>query len=459
VAVVVGFAGLTYGLMYFIEDYFYEKNLETMASHAETFQQIIDDDAGLFLPSQKELSEELSKLEGYSNASVWLISENGDIYFNYHHENLDLLQSEIDLDEVRQVFKGETLIRKANYAALDNKQYITMIKPIKVWDTVNYALYINTEVAGLNESAKDVRFMALIAVIVSILLVSLMTVWVNRNMRTTLKKFNSAIKYVAKGNYEYTLDSDRNDEFGELAREFNCMSTELKNVDGMRREFISNISHDLRSPLTSIKGFTKGMLDGTIPQEDQGKYLKIVLNESERLSKLTEDILDLSKLQSKDALLNCQSFDINQTITEELKIFDQRFKEKNLTVKLNLAEILSLVYGDVSQIKRVISNLVDNGIKFANSDGTLSIETRESTDKIMVLINNTGSFISKDKIATIWMRFSKLDDSRSAVKNSSGLGLAIVKEIIELHGETIDVYSDEVDGVTFAFTLRKFKEL
>lgn len=457
--VFLGFTGLTLGLMAFIENAFYENNLEDMAAFADTFQQVVEGYTGILTPSQWFLSDELTKLERYSGASVWLIATNGDIYVNLQEDSLNLLRDEIDFEEVQRVFSGETLVREARYATLDDQEYLTMIRPIAYHGETLYALYLNRAISGLNASMQGTKTMALAAVGFSTLLLGLTTFLMTRSIRRTLKRFNDAICYVARGNYAYTLDESRNDEFGDLAREFNAMSAELKNMDGMRRKFISEISHDLRSPLTSIKGFTKGMLDGTLPRDEHPRYLEIVMKEAERLSTLTEDILDLSRMQSGDAPLDRTALDINTMIRDTLETFGTRIDEKSLQPTLILTAGNPLVSGDHAQIARVLSNLLDNAIKFADPSGALRVETRETPQKILISVHNSGPEIPKDKLPSIWMRFSKLDDSRGAHKMSSGLGLAIVKEIIERHGETIDVQSEPGEGVTFAFTMRKFKEM
>jgi signal transduction histidine kinase len=231
------------------------------------------------------------------------------------------------------------------------------------------------------------------------------------------------------------------------------MAVNLQELESTKERFISNLSHDLRSPLTSITGYTRGLIDGTIPEENQEKYLKIVLEESTRLTKLTNDLLDLSKMQSGNISVNKTDFDINQMIIHELDKFEQRIEEKDIQISLKLMEERVLAHGDYEGIRRVVYNLMDNAVKFVDKAGIIEIKTENKEDKILVGIKNSGAYIPKEKLNTIWQRFSKMDDSRGIEKKSNGLGLSIIKEIIKAHDEKIDVYSSEEFGVVFIFSI------
>ncbi len=187
--------------------------------------------------------------------------------------------------------------------------------------------------------------------------------------------------------------------------------------------------------------------------KDGKKYLNIVFDETERLTKLTNDILDLSKMQSGTINLEKADFDIHELLISVLDTFEDRINKKGVQVNLKLIDGRTLVHGDRSKMERVVFNLIDNALKFVNEDGYLEVMTNKKEDKILVGIRNTGSMIPEEKLATIWNRFSKLDDSRGERKDSSGLGLAIVKEILDSHEEKIEVYSNNFLGVMFVFSL------
>jgi signal transduction histidine kinase len=217
--------------------------------------------------------------------------------------------------------------------------------------------------------------------------------------------------------------------------------------------FISSLSHDLRTPLTTIKGYTQGMLDGTIEADKQERYLKIVLNESDRLIKMINDLLDLSKMESGALVLNKTDFDINEMILNVLDNFEQKIIGKRVKLTIDLSKDKVLAHGDYTSIHRVIYNLLDNATKFVEEEGAISIRTELRADKLYVGISNSGRVLSQKELELIWDRFTKLDKSRGLEKKSSGLGLSIVKEIIKAHHEKIDVFSNEDIGVAFIFTV------
>ena len=233
------------------------------------------------------------------------------------------------------------------------------------------------------------------------------------------------------------------------------MGLELDTLEEDQRNFISNISHDFRSPLTSIKGYATAILDGTIPHELQDKYLDIIIFETERLHKLTQELLILNKNAAGASLLNKSDFDINEVIKTTAASFEMLGREKNLFIDLILTGQSMYVNADRERIQQVLYNLIDNAIKFSNPDSVLTIETTERNDKIYVSVKDKGIGISKECLPKIWDRFYKTDVSRGRDKKGTGLGLAIVKEIIQNHGETINVISTENVGTEFTFTLTK----
>jgi signal transduction histidine kinase len=225
-------------------------------------------------------------------------------------------------------------------------------------------------------------------------------------------------------------------------------------MDKFQQTFLSNISHDFRSPLTSIKGYLEAMEDGTIPPEMASKYIQIVLFETERLTKLTNNILTLNDLDPKSARLNQTDFDIHGIIRHTIETFEGTCKSRKISFKLKFESKELVVHADMERIQQVIYNLVDNAIKFSPTDSTIFISTNTKGEKAFISVKDSGCGISRDNISKIWDRFYKSDSSRGRDKKGSGLGLAIVKEVINAHGEHIDVISTEGVGTEFIFSLR-----
>jgi len=268
-----------------------------------------------------------------------------------------------------------------------------------------------------------------------------------------IRKITRAARDYSEGNFDTQINIQTNDEIGYLAASLNYMATELSTLEDDQRKFIANVSHDFRSPLTSIKGYVEAIMDGTIPHEMQDKYLNIILLETERLNKLTQSMLELNKYGARGTMLDISSFDINNTIKLVVQSFEGICQEKKISFELILTGHTSFVYADISKIQQVLYNLIDNAIKFSHPDSTITIETTEKNEKVFISVKDTGIGIPKDSIKKIWERFYKTDLSRGKDKRGTGLGLAIVREIISVHNENINVISTEGVGTEFIFTL------
>ena len=270
-----------------------------------------------------------------------------------------------------------------------------------------------------------------------------------RPTRKILKMVNS----INNGDYNHTVQIRRKDEYNTLQLEVSYMNEQLKNLDNYQKNFIANVSHDFRSPLTSIKGYAEAMLDGTIPEELHSKYLDIIVFETERLSKLTNNLLSMNQFEQGKTLLDVSSFDINMTIKKIAASFEGTCTKKQIKLKLIFSEKETFVNADQGKIQQVIYNLLDNAIKFSHSHAEIQIKTLEKKEKVLVSVKDFGIGIPKDGIKKIWERFYKTDLSRGKDKKGTGLGLSITKEIINAHRENIDVTSTEGAGTEFTFTL------
>ena len=265
-------------------------------------------------------------------------------------------------------------------------------------------------------------------------------------------------KELSAGHYDYRIELNTDDEMGSLAESLNNMAEDIEKTGEYQKKFISNVSHDFRSPLTSIKGFTEAMTDGTIPPEMHSKYLKIISSEADRLEKLTHDTLTLNNLDSRNYTLELSAFDINHVIRHTAAVFEGSCREKMISFDLRLLGEKLFVRADKGKIQQVLYNLIDNAIKFSEKNSTIHLETSIRHGKCEVSVKDEGIGISKENLNKIWDRFYKTDASRGKDKKGTGLGLSIVKEILNAHGENITVTSTENVGTRFVFTLELVKE-
>ena len=270
-----------------------------------------------------------------------------------------------------------------------------------------------------------------------------------------LRKIIAATEQYAAGNMHYELNVEGDDEMGYLAASLGYMARTVASSEDDQKKFIANVSHDFRSPLTSIRGFLEAMQDGTIPPEMHHHYIGVVLNETERLTKLTNSLLALNNLNTKGMLLQMTDWDINDVIRKVSASFEHACRSKNIRIRLILSGSVLYVHADMDKIQQVLYNLIDNAIKFSNYYSEIEIETTEKKGKVFVSVKDSGIGIPKEDQNQIWERFYKTDLSRGKDKKGTGLGLSIVREIIRAHGENISLVSTEGVGSKFTFTLKR----
>lgn len=324
------------------------------------------------------------------------------------------------------------------------------------------AIYEDGEIDGYmimvmqNESERNFNMFiiwitVIIEIIISAIVIKIVT---NQIIIRPIDNINNVAKRLAKGEVEKRVVVNCNNEIGELAESFNIMAECLEKSDTKRREFISNVSHELRSPITSIKGFIGGILDGVIPRDRENYYLKIVYDEIDRLARLVNDLLDMSAMESGKFNLAITEFDINQVISLCILNLEHKIQEKGLNVKATFHNNRAYVLGDRDRIIQVVTNIIENSIKYSNDDGEIKIDVYSKGEKIYVDIFNSGECIEEKELNKIWDRFYKSDKSRTN-KLSTGLGLPIVRSILSQHNEDIWVKNIEGKGVSFIFTLKK----
>ena len=273
-----------------------------------------------------------------------------------------------------------------------------------------------------------------------------------RSMAKPLRIMTKATRAYALGDFSVRVPEDRTDEIGELGHSLNQMSASLNKLEELRSSFIANVSHELKTPMTTIAGFVDGILDGTIPPEREREYLSIISHDTRRLSRLVVRMLEASRLSSGQIQLHPSNFDISEMIRLNILEFESRIEEKKMTVDAFFEQDVMLVTADQDNIAQVIYNLLDNACKYGAEGGVIRVSVVHEGTKTRISVANSGKEIPPDMLPFIFDRFYKTDKSRSMDSNSMGLGLFIVKSIINMHGEDINVTSH--DGVTtFTFLL------
>ena len=395
----------------------------------------------------------LDMVATYLHGEVWIVNNRGTVVADSDHSHVAT-----SIEGFDPTFTGNKSYRISNYYGCFHYDVLTVSAPI----TGNYRIHgyvlIHLPVSEIQDTINNFLNILYITSIILFGLSLIILLVFTTTVYFPLKKITAAANQYAEGNLKHKLVLHTQDEMGYLAATLNYMSDELDKMEEYQRNFIANVSHDFRSPLTSIKGYLEAILDGTIPPDMQEKYLTRVISETERLNKLTQGLLTLDTLDSK-GYLSRNNFDINRVIKDTAASFEGTCNAKDIVLDLTFSHNIIMVYADLGRIQQVLYNLIDNAIKFSHPNSVIYIQATIKYEKVFVSVKDTGIGIPKNNLKKIWERFYKSDSSRGKDKRGTGLGLSIVKEIIQNHGETIDVISTEDVGPEFIFTLPRATNL
>lgn len=389
------------------------------------------------------------------DSQVWVVGTDGKLLIDstqYFYEDKTIANFD-------PAYFGKNYYKIGNFFGYFNYDVLTVSIPItEGYVTLGYVI-IHTSLDIIKEQTSSIIGTMYITfgiiLILSLIIIIIFTIFVYKPIR----RISIAANEYAKGNFTYEgLAIKSENEIGRLASSLNFMANELNALDEDQRKFIANISHDFRSPLTSIKGYVEAMKDGTIPMDMQGKYLDTVLFETERLNKLTSSLLTLNAWDNKVNRLNLSDFDINAVIKNIIQTFEGVCTKKKITFDIHFGDKTYFVSADLSKIQQVLYNLIDNAAKFSYQNSEIKISVYDKYEKVFVSIKDFGIGIPRDNLNKIWDRFFKTDSSRGRDKTGTGLGLSITKEIIQSHNENINVISTQGVGTEFIFTLQKAKK-
>ena len=397
------------------------------------------------------VKKQLDALDTYLSANLWIINPSGRMVLD-SQAPVDL-ENEIVISDFDPTITGNSYYTVGNFFGSFSEEQLSVFAPITSDYKVRGYVVIHYPLSNLVASCNSLLNISYLMLIILFLLSMIILIFFTEMVYLPLRKITEATEQYAAGNMHYEFQIDSEDEIGYLGATISYMASEIARSEDDQKKFVANVSHDFRSPLTSIKGYLEAMLDGTIPPELYEKYLTIVLNETERLTKLTNSLLTLNNLNTKGMLLDKSIFDINKVIRNTAASFEGTCKRKAIAIELILTGDELFVTADVGKIQQVLYNLLDNAIKFSHPDSIIKIETNEKHNKVFVSVKDSGIGIPKDDQKLIWDRFYKSDLSRGKDKKGTGLGLSITKEIIQAHGEHINVISTEGVGSEFIFSL------
>ena len=408
----------------------------------------------------RRIELEMKSLSTFNDTRIMFITPSGDVILDTKDSSTDKSNDDRVLFSINDFDYGDLKGKHDilwDFYGLFSEPALSVFSPISNSFEIKGYVVINIPESAIVERVYDTFNTNYLTLAIVLILSSAFLVLYFFQVHRPIKEITRATNEYSKGNLSYHVKPMHNDEIGRLGMSLDYMASQLNESDKFQQKFLSNISHDFRSPLTSIKGYLEAIQDGTIPPEMLDKYIGIMLFETERLTKLTSNILTLNELDPKSVRLDISTFDLNSIIRHTVETFEGTCKKKGIKFNITYANSVQNVKADKGRIQQVIYNLIDNAIKFSKENSYIYITVKEKGEKAQISIKDTGCGIAKEDIDKIWDRFYKSDSSRGRDKKGSGLGLSITKEVIQAHGENIDVVSTVGVGTEFIFTLELAK--
>ena len=468
--ILVSFTVLGGSLIIFARDYFRDEKTDLLRDNAQRLSvsvaQMVGSDYARQYPTNTALMicSDLITASESIKADFFICNENGEVIYCQHMRRSDMalytgeciIHSHIHLPpDVLQ-----TLQTEHSYAA------ITTLDGVLTEKNFTYAASVTLDgknaayIVGIQPVTESLRpyvlavlrmfgISSLITLVVALIAVYVMTY----EMTKPLRQMAEATKRYAAGDFSMRVHVDGRNEMADLAGAFNSMARDLASLESARRSFVANVSHELKTPMTTIGGFIDGILDGTIPPDKQSHYLQIVSDEVKRLSRLVVSMLNLSKIEAGKLSLNRAEFDICDMIFRTMLGFEQVIEQKQFSITGLENMESTIISGDRDMLTQVVYNLIDNAVKFTPEGGEIHFDVVHDMQKVYISIRNSGKGISSEEIDRVFDQFYKVDKSRSFDVKGAGLGLYIVKSIVEMHGGAIKASSVENQYTEFSFWL------
>lgn len=447
---ILGALFLVFASQYFKEDKF--NFLKSNVEQAAMLARMDYEEDGDFDVS--ELESYYQALSSTGGATFILADHQGRVLFSTYNNGNIRFNQQIDQSILNKLHSNGKYSEMGKLGDFYKEQYYTVATQVETKRNTHIAYVFASMHASqqlqifLNEMLKIFLFSSISVLFLTFIIVYFVTL----QMVKPLRQMAIAAQKFGKGELHTRLEVTSSDEMGQLAMALNNMAQSLSSQEIMRRSFIANISHELKTPMTSIAGFVDGILDGTIPPEKQKYYLQIVSDETKRLSRLVRSMLNLSRIEAGEMKINKTKINIVDIICQTVFSFEQQIEKKNLTI-CGLDHEKVIIEADADLMHQVIYNLTENAVKFADEGGYIEFSIHTMGDETYVSVKNSGAGLSKSEMSNVFERFYKTDKSRGLDKNGVGLGLYIVRSIVNLHGGEITVNSIEGEYVEFVFSV------
>ncbi len=448
-------------LLLFVPRYFKSEKFELLSSNANIAANFT---ANNFISnayqglSHNLLDDGYSLIAQASESTIFFVNVNGTTLVCSHDGACVHTTYTVPKDTMDEILKGDWQ-ELGLLSGMYKEPYYSVAQPVKLPDKrMIGAVIVSSSSQTMRDFIFDIFKLFLLCALAVLVLSSLLIYGVTTRMVRPLRQMAYATKCFSRGDFTKKISVTDNSEIGQLAIAFNNMSDDLANLEDSRRNFIANVSHELKTPMTTIIGFVDGILDGTIPPEKHEYYLSIVSSEARRLSRMVRSMLSIARIEAGEQTISPTCFDINDTVLKTLFSFENSIEAKNLSIEGVDLEEKFYVQADEDLIHQVLYNLIDNAVKFVDDGGAISFNYFSQGSQVFIAVRNTGDGLSEEECRRIFERFYKADRSRNRDKNGFGLGLHIVKSIVNLHGGEVYVRSEEGKYTEFVFSLPSVKK-
>lgn len=407
--------------------------------------------------------DNLEAISLVSSTHIIVTNANGEVFAKT--SRINSTPTRVGEEFMRAPLSGVTTQITGKLGGIFKENVLTVGYPIKYNNEVIGVVFLNVPVPNLDRDRFNTARLFIAVSAVVLLIAFVISYIISQKMSRSLKSINQAAKNIASGNFKSRVHVSSKDEIGQLGATFNYMAEALQQLDDTHTSFIANVSHELRTPMTTISGFIENVLNGTIPKERAGEYLEIALSESKRLARLVTDMLDISKMSLGQFSVDMKPFDLAELIRLTIIQFENRIDEKKLDVTVDFTSEHVNVIADRDAISRVVTNLMDNAVKFSDPAAHLDIKVFTKGGKAYTAVSNEGFGIEPEDLPHVFDRFFKTDKSRND-KKGTGLGLYLVQNLLAIHGQNIvvnslDISDEEYGGnpnhpakrTTFIFSL------
>lgn len=447
--VVVTLLILSLSLSYLFESFYLGIKRSEYLGYARGIAGLIED-PNYYLRSGA-LEEALDAVSRFFSGTVWIVDRDGLVLVS---SGIDDSQGvRLSLLEVSEVLNGNEITKTGKVAGFFQPMLVVTV-PIFFQQQVIGAVLIHTPLASLRSTIHEVRVLIFYAGLIAIILSAILSYWFSRSLAKPLHNMNLAARDMAHGRFDRRVRLEGHNEVRELAETLNLLASELEKFEQKQRQFIADVSHELKTPLTSIQGFAEGVLDKVITsEEDVNKYLMIVVDEVKRLTRLVNDLLEMSKLDSGEYRLSLEPVSMPHLVTTTVDMVLPLVRQQEIKINMGVPEKGCVVMGDKDRVQQILLNLLYNAIRHTPKGGEIGVSLVEADGYAKTSVYNTGEGISEMELPFIWERFYKIDKSRTRSKGGTGLGLSIVKQLVELQNGTVEASSEKGKGATFSFSL------